>query len=189
MMYFSEKKDVVTIGALDFAIYLSAREIQNRIREVAKEIEKEYAGKNPLFLVVLNGAFMFAADLIRNMDISCDVDFVKVSSYKGLASTGKLEVKIPNEKDLKNRHVVIVEDIVDSGFTLNQYIPKIEEQEPLSLSVCTLLNKPDAAKFDVKVDYNCFSIPTKFVIGYGLDFDGAGRNLPHIYQLIDEWGR
>jgi len=188
-MYFSEKKDVVTIGALDFAIYLSAREIQNRIREVGKAIEKDYADKNPLFLIVLNGAFMFAADLIRNMDIACDVDFVKVSSYKGLASTGKLEVKIPNEKDLKGRHVVILEDIVDSGFTLNQYVPVVEEQKPASLKVCTLLEKPDATKFEVRVDYTCFRIPTKFVIGYGLDFDGAGRNLPHIYQLIDEWGR
>lgn len=189
MMYFSEKKDIVTIGALDFAIYLSAREIQNRIREVAKQIEKDYNKKNPIFLVVLNGAFMFAADLIRNMDIGCDVDFVKVSSYKGLASTGRLEVKIPNEKNLKGRHVVIIEDIVDSGFTLDQYVPQVEAQIPASLKVCTLLTKPDAAKHDVKVHYECFSIPTKFVIGYGLDFDGAGRNLPHIYQLIDAWTR
>ena len=186
-MYFSEKKDVVTIGALDFVLYLSAREIQNKIREVAKKVETDYVGKNPLFLVVLNGAFMFAADLIRNMDITCDVDFVKVSSYKGLASTGRLEVKIPNEKDLKGRHVVIVEDIVDSGFTLDQYIPKVKEQEPASLKVCTLLQKPEAKDFEVQVDYTCFKIPTKFVIGYGLDFDGAGRNLPHIYQLIDEF--
>lgn len=189
MMYFSKKKDVVTIGALDFVIYLSAREIQNKIRTVAQKVEKDYEGKNPLFLVVLNGAFMFAADLMRNMDITCDVDFVKVSSYKGLASTGKLDVKIPNEKDLKGRHVVILEDIVDSGFTLNQYIPMVHAQEPASVKVCTLLQKPDAKKFEVKVDYTCFEIPTKFVIGYGLDFDGAGRNLPHIYQLIDEWGR
>ena len=187
MMYFSEKKDVVTIGALDFVLYLSAREIQNRIREVAQKMENEYADKNPLFLIVLNGAFMFAADLIRNMDIACDVDFVKVSSYKGLASTGRLEVKIPNEKMLKGRHVVILEDIVDSGFTLHQYLPKVKDQNPASLKVCTLLRKPEAANFEVDVDYICFSIPTQFVIGYGLDFDGAGRNLPHIYQLIDEF--
>jgi len=188
-MYFSEKKDVVTIGALDFAIYLSAREIQNRIREVAGQIEKDYNGKNPLFLVVLNGAFMFAGDLIRNMDIGCEIDFVKVSSYKGLASTGTLEVKIPNESNLTNRHVVILEDIVDSGFTMEQYIPQVQAQNPASIAVCTLLEKPEAKKFEGKVDYCCFKIPTKFVIGYGLDFDGAGRNLPHIYQLIDEWGR
>jgi hypoxanthine phosphoribosyltransferase len=186
-MYFSEKKDVVTIGALDFVLYLSAREIQNAIREIAVKVENEYADKNPLFLVVLNGAFMFAADLIRNMDITCDVDFVKVSSYKGLASTGRLEVKMSNDKNLRGRHVVIVEDIVDSGFTLNQYLPKVEEQGPASIKVCTLLQKPEAANFKVKVDYSCFKIPTKFVIGYGLDFDGTGRNLPHIYQLIDEY--
>jgi len=187
MMFFSEKKDVVTIGALDFVLYLSAREIQNSIRKIAKNIETDYAGKNPLFLVVLNGAFMFAADLIRNMDITCDVDFVKVSSYKGLASTGRLEVKIPNEKDLEGRHVVIVEDIIDSGFTLHQYLPKVKEQKPASIKVCSLLQKPEAADFEVQTDYVCFKIPTKFVIGYGLDFDGAGRNLPHIYQLIDEY--
>jgi len=187
MMYFSEKKDIVTIGALDFVLYLSAREIQNTIREVAKKIESDYAGKNPLFLVVLNGAFMFAADLIRNMDITCDIDFVKVSTYKGLVSTGNLQVKIPNEKDLIGRHVVIVEDIVDSGFTLHQYLPKVREQNPASLKICTLLRKPEAIDFDVQVDYKCFDIPLKFVIGYGLDFDGAGRNLPHIYQLIEKY--
>ena len=186
-MYFSEKKDVVTIGALDFVLYLSARELQNKIREVAQQIEKDYADKNPLFLIVLNGAFMFAADLIRNLDITCDVDFVKVSSYKGLASTGRLEVKISNEKDLKDRHVVVVEDIVDSGFTLHQYLPRVNELGPSSLKVCTLLQKPEAADFKIPIDYCCFRIPTKFVIGYGLDFDGAGRNLPHIYQLIDEY--
>lgn len=187
MMYFSENKDIVTIGALDFVLYLSAREIQNTVRDLAAKIEKDYADKNPLFLVVLNGAFMFAADLIRNMDMTCDVDFVKVSSYKGLASTGHLEVKIPNEKNLEGRHVVIVEDIVDSGFTMNQYLPKVSEQQPASLKICTLLQKPDAADFEVDVDYTCFKIPNKFVVGYGLDFDEAGRNLPHIYQLIDEY--
>lgn len=188
-MYFSEKKDVVTIGALDFAIYLSAREIQNRVREIGLQIEKDFKDKNPLFVVILNGAFMFAADLIRNMDIACDVSFVKVSSYKGLASTGQLNVSMTNEKDFENRNIIIIEDIVDSGFTLNQYLPNIEKQKPKSISICTLLQKPDAKKFKVKVDYAGFKIPTKFVIGYGLDFDNAGRNLPHIYQLIDEYGR
>ena len=185
MMYFSENKDVVTIGALDFVIYINAKEIQDRIREVSKQIEKDYTGKNPLFLVVLNGAFIFAGDLMRNMDISCEIDFVKVSSYKGLASTGSLEIKIPNETNLKDRHVIIIEDIVDSGFTMDQYIPKVKEQAPKSVKICTLLTKPSAAKYEVDIDYKCFDIPTKFVVGYGLDFDGAGRNLPHIYQLID----
>ena len=120
-------------------------------------------------------------------EVSCDVEFVKVSSYKGLASTGQLDVQISNEKNLKGRHIVVLEDIVDSGFTLNQYLPQVEEQKPASIKVCTLLQKPDAADFKVQVDYACFKIPTKFVIGYGMDFDGAGRNLPHIYQLIDEY--
>ena len=183
MMHFSTKKDIVSIGALDFALYLSAREIQNRVREVAHSIEKSYKKKNPVFLVVLNGAFMFAADLIRNMDIACDVSFVKVSSYKGLASTGTLTVQMTNEKELKDRHVIILEDIVDSGFTMSNYLPQVLEQEPESVEICTLLEKPDANKFEVDIKYSCFKIPDRFVIGYGLDFDGVGRNLPHIYQL------
>lgn len=185
-MYFSDKKDVVTIGSLDFVIYISAREIQNRIREVALKIESEYRDQNPLFLVILNGAFMFAADIIRNMDIACDVTFVKVSSYKGLASTGKLNIQMTNEKDLKGRTVIVLEDIVDSGFTMNNYMPVILSQDPKSVDICTFLVKPEATKFDVDIKYSCFNIPDRFVIGYGLDFDGAGRNLPHLYQLIEE---
>ncbi len=188
MMYFNKNKDIVSIGSLDFVIYLSAREIQRRIHIVAKEIENDYRDKNPVFLVILNGAFIFAGDLVRYLDIGCDIEFVKVSSYKGLASTGVLNIKIPNEKKLKGRHVIIVEDIVDSGFTLSQYLPEVEKQNPESVKICTLLKKPEALKFDIEVSYECFSIPSKFVVGYGLDFDGIGRNLPHIYQLIDKMG-
>ncbi len=186
MMYFSSNKEIVTIGALDFVIYKSAREIQNTIHKLAKRIEKDYTGKKPVFLVVLNGAFMFAADLVRYMDISCEVSFVKISSYKGLASTGQLKIQMVNEKDLANRHVVIIEDIIDSGFTMKNYLPKVYEQNPKSIKICALLEKPDATKHDISIDYLGFSIPEKFVVGYGLDFDGVGRNLPHLYQLIDE---
>lgn len=184
-MYFSDKKDVVTIGSLDFVVYLSAREIQNRVRTTAQKIEAEYARKNPLFLIVLNGAFMFAADLIRNLDVACDVAFVKISSYKGLVSTGELTVSMIDEEVVKGRHVVIVEDIIDSGLTMNKYVPQLKSLGPQSVSICSLLKKKDAMKYPVEADYICFEIADKFVVGYGLDFDGAGRNLPHIYQLID----
>ena len=184
MMYFTEKRDVVTIGDLDFVIYLSAREIQNNIRTTAKKITEDYRDKNPLFLVILNGAFMFAADLMRNLDFACDVQFVKVSSYKGLSSTGKVTYDKVEELKIKGRNVIVVEDIVDSGLTMHSFLPALEEYEPESLSVCTLLDKPSARVFDVDVKYTTFKISDHFVIGYGLDFDGAGRNLPHIYQLI-----
>lgn len=185
-MHFSEKRDIVTINELDFVIYLSAREIQNRIREIAADITVKYKDKNPLFLVILNGAFMFAADLMRNLDFECDVQFIKASSYQGLSSTGKVSFGKVEELKLNDRHVILVEDIVDSGLTLNSFIPKLAEYHPKSLAVCTLLDKAEARVFDVDVDYTAFTIADHFVIGYGLDFDGAGRNLPHIYQLIKE---
>lgn len=184
MMYFTEKRDVVTIGELDFVIYLSAREIQNKIRATADKITKDYHDKNPLFLVILNGAFMFAADLMRNLDFACDVQFIKASSYQGLSSTGKVTFGEVEELKIAGRNVILVEDIVDSGLTLHSFIPTLKEYGPTSLSVCTLLDKPAARVFDVDIDYSVFEIPDHFVIGYGLDFDGAGRNLPHIYQLI-----
>jgi len=186
MMYFSDKREIVTIQELDFVIYLSAREIQNKIRSIADEITAEYREKNPLFLVVLNGAYVFAADLLRNLDFACDVQFIKASSYKGLSSTGKVTFEQVEELKLKDRHVIIVEDIVDSGLTLHSFVPTLQEYGPKSLEVCCLLNKPQARAFEVDVKYIAFTISDHFVIGYGLDFDGAGRNLPHIYQLIQQ---
>lgn len=186
MMYFSEKRDIVTINELDFVIYLSAREIQNRIREIAAKIGEDYKNRNPLFLVILNGAFMFAADLMRNLDFACDVQFIKASSYQGLSSTGKVTFGKVEELKIKGRDVILVEDIVDSGLTLNSFVPALKDYEPKSIAVCTLLDKAEARVFEVDVDYTAFTIANHFVIGYGLDFDGAGRNLPHIYQLIHE---
>ena len=186
MMYFTEKRDIVTIGELDFVIYLSAREIQNTIRGLAAEITEAYKEKNPLFIVVLNGAFMFAADLMRNLDFVCDVQFIKASSYKGMASTGKVTFGKVEELKIKDRHVVVLEDIVDSGLTLHSFLPVLNEYQPKSMEVCTLLDKPSARVFEVDIKYTAFSISDHFVIGYGLDFDGAGRNLPHIYQLIQD---
>lgn len=185
-MYLSEKKDVVTIQDLDFAIYLSAQQIQSKIRSVSERLTQDYQDKNPLFLVVLNGAYVFASDLLRNLDFGCEVKFMKISSYKGLSSTGKVSFDNMGDFNIKDRHVVLVEDIVDSGLTLHSLLPELNKQEPLSLEVCTLLSKPSARAFSVSVKYTCFTIPDSFVVGYGLDFDESGRNLPHIYQLIQE---
>lgn len=186
MMHFTEKRDIVTIKDLDFVIYLSAREIENRIREIAVTIAQDYEDKNPLFLVILNGAFVFAADLMRSLDFACDVQFIKASSYKGLSSTGKVTFSSVEELKLAGRHVIVIEDIVDSGLTLHSFMPTLMDYKPLTLEVCTLLDKPEARVFEVGPKYVAFSISDHFVIGYGLDFDGAGRNLPHIYQLIPQ---
>lgn len=186
MMYFTDNKDVVTIRDMDFVVYRSTREIQNRIRSIAQKITQDYRDKNPLFLVVLNGAFIFSADLIRNLDFACDVQFIKATSYKGITSTGKVSFEKVEDLKIKDRHVILVEDIVDTGLTLNSFIPNLKEYSPASLEVCTLLDKASARVYDVDVKYTGFVIPDSFVIGYGLDFDGAGRNLPHIYQLIQE---
>ncbi len=186
MLHFTKNRDVVTVKDLDFVIYLSAREIQNQIRKVAAEITKEYEHKNPLFLVILNGAFIFAADIVRNLDFACDLQFVKAKSYQGMASTGDVKFGKVEELKIKGRHVIIIEDIVDSGLTLHTFLPILQEYEPLSLEICTLLDKPEARKHEVPVKYIAFSISDYFVIGYGLDFDGEGRNLPHIYQLIQK---
>jgi len=185
-MYFSDKRDVVTISELDFVVYLTERELHNRVREMAEEISKEYADKNPLFIVILNGAFIFAADLMRCFGFACDVQFIKASSYKGMASTGKVSFEAVEDLKLEGRHVIVVEDIVDSGLTLHSFLPDLQALSPASLKVCTLLDKPSARAFEVPVDYKAFTVADHFVIGYGLDFDGAGRNLPHIYQLIKE---
>lgn len=184
-MYYSPNKDMVTIKDLDFSLYLSAREIQNKIRIMATKIASEYEGKNPLLLVVLNGAFIFGADLIRNMDIACTVQFIRLKSYDQLKSTEQLQISGMDKVDVKDRHVIIVEDIIDSGFTMHTFVPLLEEMNPSSIAIASLLMKDDEIKYNVNVKYTGFHIPEKFVVGYGLDYDGQGRNLPHIYQLVE----
>lgn len=166
-----------------FVPYLSEQKIQQHIQLLAKKINADYAGKKPLFIAILNGSFMFAADLFKYVTIDAEICFIKLASYKGTKSTGQVITAIGLDTDINNRHVIIVEDIIDTGKTLNEFLPQLINQQPLSLKIAVLLHKPEATVFPIQIDYCCFSIPNKFVVGYGLDYDGLGRNIPAIYQL------
>jgi hypoxanthine phosphoribosyltransferase len=167
----------------EFEIYLSEHDIQEKIKELAKQLENDYKDKNPLFIAILNGSFMFASDIFKNLNIDAEICFIKLASYKGMKSTGNVITAIGLDKDLYNRHVIIIEDIVDTGKTLYNFLPKLQHQQTASLKIVTLLHKPEATTFPLTIDYIGFSIPNKFVVGYGLDYDGLGRNLKEIYQL------
>jgi hypoxanthine phosphoribosyltransferase len=167
-----------------FDTYLSENVIQNRIKEMAEVINNDYAGKKPLFIAILNGSFMFAADLFKHLDIDAELCFIKLASYKGLKSTGNVVTSIGLEDDIFNKDVIIVEDIVDTGKTLHKFLPKLIHQQPKSLKISTLLHKSAATIYPISLDYVGFDIPDKFVVGYGLDYDGLGRNLKEIYQLV-----
>ncbi|WP_343305681.1 hypoxanthine phosphoribosyltransferase [Chitinophaga niabensis] len=168
-----------------FAPYLDEATLQQRIKELAKQISDDLNGTKPLFIGILNGSFMFAADLFKYLSIEAEISFIKLASYKGTKSTGNVITAIGLEEDLYGRTVVIVEDIVDTGKTLSQFLPQLEHQQPKQLLVASLLNKPDAMTHKVQIDYLGFTVPNKFLLGYGLDYDGLGRNLPEIYQLTD----
>lgn len=168
-----------------FDTYLSEQEIQQKIRQIAEAINKDYQGKRPLFIAILNGSFMFAADLFKHLTIDAEICFIKLASYKGMKSTGNIITAIGLDQDLYDREVIIVEDIVDTGKTLNVFLPQLHHQQPKSLRIAALLHKPEATQFPLTIDYVGFSIPNKFVVGYGLDYDGLGRNLKEIYQLAN----
>lgn len=175
--------DKVEIHGKVFELYLHRDKIWKRVEEIGNQLEEDYKGKNPIFIGVLNGAFIFAADIFRVIDIPAEVSFIKLSSYKGTESTGKVLTVIGLSDSIKDRHVVIVEDIIDTGKTLSELLPIINEKQPASVKVASFLSKPDARTHNVPIDYKGFDIPDKFVVGYGLDFDGIGRNLTHIYSL------
>ncbi len=167
-----------------FVVSIHESDIQQEVRRVAAEISRDLAGREPLFLPVLNGSFVFAADLLREVNIPCEVSFIKLASYSGTNSTGEIREVIGLAKDITGRHVVIVEDIIDSGLTMAHMIDTLEKQNPASISVCTLLVKPDALKVEVPINYCCMRIPNDFIVGYGLDYDGFGRNTRDIYTLL-----
>lgn len=167
-----------------FTPYLSAAVIDREVSRLATELSRDYAGKNPLFIAILSGSFMFASDLFKKITIPAEICFIKLASYKGTRSTGNVITSIGLDEDVHERDVIILEDIIDTGRTLNAFLPQLEHQQPRSLKICALLHKPDCTVFHVPIDYLGFSIPDKFVLGYGLDYDGQGRNLPEIYQLV-----
>jgi len=169
-----------------FEAYISDQKIAARIDELGKEITKIYRMENPIFLVVLNGAFMFASDLIKHFDFACEVHFIKLSSYDGMKTTGDIKTIIGLNENIENRSVIILEDIVDTGKTLFALIPELEKLRPKSIAICTLLQKTEALTVDLKANYIGFEIENKFVVGYGLDYDNLGRNYPMIYQLKAE---
>ena len=168
----------------EFLSYITSREIEEQVARVAAEINRDYKGKKPLFIAILNGAFIFAADLFKHITIEAEICFIKLASYKGVKSTGKVITAIGLDVDLYDREVIIVEDIVDTGKTLAQFLPQLEHHHPASLKIASLLHKPEAMIHPIKIDYLGFTIPNKFVIGYGLDYDGLGRNIKEIYQLV-----
>jgi hypoxanthine phosphoribosyltransferase len=168
-----------------FRTYLSASEINEQISKIATSINHDYQGKRPLFIAILNGSFMFASDLFKELSVEAEVCFIKLASYKGIKSTGQVVTSIGLDVPLKDRDIIVIEDIVDTGKTLSDFLPQLEMQHPSSLRIATLLHKPDALQYSLKLDYVGFSVPNKFLLGYGLDYDGLGRNLKEIFQLVD----
>lgn len=176
---------IVKVKDKTFRTFISESEIQQRVKAVADKLNKDMADKNPLFLAVLNGSFMFAADLMRYVTVPCEISFVKLASYEGTVSTGKIKEVIGINEDLKGRNVVIVEDIVDTGFTMKRMLETLGTREPASLHICTLLVKPNKLKVPLNIEYSAFEIPNDFIVGYGLDYDQQGRNLRDIYTIVE----
>lgn len=176
---------MITVNNLQFKPFIAAETIQQRIEELGAALRERYAGQRPLFIGILNGAFIFTADLVRAAEVECEVTFMRLSSYAGLQSTGQVTTNLGLDIEIKDRHVILVEDIIDSGRTLYELTKNMREQGPASVAIATLLLKPDALQFPLEADFVGFSIPSKFVIGYGLDYNQAGRELKEIYQLAE----
>ena len=177
---------IVKIKDKSFRVSIPEAEIKNRVKLLAQQMSKDLEGKNPLFLAVLNGSFVFAADLMREMTIPCEISFVKLASYQGTTSTGKIKEVIGINEDLSGRTVVIVEDIVESGQTMKRMIESLGTRNPASVQICTLFFKPEKLKEDLTLDYVAFRIPDDFILGYGLDYDQQGRGLKDVYTIIIE---
>lgn len=167
-----------------FEISILHEEIRASIRKVAMKINSELKGKTPIFVCILNGSFMFASDLLKEITLPCEVSFVKMASYQGVKSSGIVKELIGFNESLKNRTIIIVEDIVDSGNTMNLIMDKLNELGVEDVKIATLLLKPDAYKKDIPLDYVGMSIPDDFIVGYGLDYNGQGRNLKDIYKNV-----
>ena len=167
-------------------VLISEDEIERHVSEVGRKISEDFAGKDPIFVGVLKCCFIFMADLMRRVDIHCSMDFMAVSSYSGTSSTGAVKINKDLSEDIEGRHVIIVEDILDSGVTLSYLKKYLEVRKPASMSIVTLMDKPSRRKADVYADYSCFEVPDAFVVGYGLDYNKKYRNLPYIGVLKPE---
>ena len=167
-----------------FSLFISEKEILKEVKRIATQINKDYAGKEPVFLAVLNGSFIFASDLMKEVHLPCEISFVKLASYQGVNTTEKIREVIGLNVDLTDRPVIIVEDIVDTGLTMAHMLDVLKQQNPASIDICTLLLKPGKLQVDLNIRYCCLEIPNDFIVGYGLDYDGYGRNTRDIYTLI-----
>ncbi|MBR1732439.1 MAG: hypoxanthine phosphoribosyltransferase [Alloprevotella sp.] len=167
-----------------FAVSIPEAEIKRRVAELAAQISNDLHGRKPIFLSVLNGSFIFAADLLRGITTDCEITFIRLASYSGTSSTGEVQQLLGLNESLKGRTVVIVEDIIDSGLTMERLLASIRSQHPAEVRIAALLVKPDNMKTELDIPYCCFRIPNDFIVGYGLDYDGEGRNLPDIYTVV-----
>jgi hypoxanthine phosphoribosyltransferase len=175
----------VRIHDKTFIPYISEAAIRDKVGELASALNRDYLDKKPIFIAILNGAFIFAADLFKCLTIDAEISFIKLISYKGMKSSGQVITAIGLDAEIFDRHVVILEDIVDTGKTMHEFLPQLWHQQPASLKIVALLHKPEATAYPVRVDYTGFIIPDKFVVGYGLDYNGFGRNTAAIYQLFE----
>ena len=176
----------ITVKDKTFEVSMTEAQIKARVKELAQEISRDMEGKNPLLLAVLNGAFIFTADLMREMTIPCEVSFVKLASYQGTTSTGTIHEVLGINENLAGRHIIIVEDIVESGLTIKRMVEQLGTRGPASVSICTLFFKPERLKEDLHLDYVAFKIPNDFILGYGLDYDQQARGLKDLYTLVEE---
>ncbi len=176
--------NIIKIKDKEFSIFIKSDEILNSVAKVANQINHDYKDKNPLFLVVLNGAFMFASDLMKKIDLECEISFVKLSSYEGTTSTEKVKHLIGINEEIKGRNIIVVEDIVDTGITIVHMMEELKKYEPADVKIATLLLKPEKYDKGYNIDYVAIEIPNDFIIGYGLDYDGLARNLSDIYKIV-----
>lgn len=178
--------ETIRVKDRDFKLFLPKEAIQARIAETAQRINEALADKNPLFLAVLNGSFMFAADLMKHITIPCEISFVKLASYEGMQQGGKIREVFGLSERIDGRTVVIIEDIVDSGKTMQQLLDSLNTRNPAEIHIATLLFKPAALSCPLTLEYVVFEIPNDFVVGYGMDYDGLGRNLDQVYTVVPQ---
>lgn len=174
----------IQVRELEFERFISRKEIDYAVQKVADGLNLDYAGKNPLLVAVLNGAFIFASDLMRKISIPCEISFVKFASYSGTASTNTIRELIGLDEELGGRHVIIVEDIIDTGITMEKLLEDVRLHNPASIGIACFCFKPEAFQKDFQINYIGMEIPNDFIVGYGLDYNGYGRNLPEIYKIV-----
>ena len=178
--------NIIQVKDKRFAVSIPSERIQAEVKRVAEQINKDYEGQSPIFLAVLNGSFVFAADLLREITLPCEVSFVRLASYQGVSTTGTIREIMGLNLDITGRPIIIVEDIVDTGLTMAHMLETLKTHNPSSIDICTLLLKPGKLQVDLDIRYCCLQIPNDFIVGYGLDYDGFGRNTKDIYTLCDE---